>query len=106
MNPLTNNEKKQLRKIGHDLKPVVTVAENGLSENVLQELNRALEDHELIKAKLVIPDRKMRAEVAADICRQCNASNVQSIGQVVLLYRSSKKPSARLSNILRASSQR
>ncbi|MDP4918106.1 MAG: YhbY family RNA-binding protein, partial [Haliea sp.] len=38
---------KQLRAIGHKLKPVVTVAGNGLSDNVLQEVQRALGDHEL-----------------------------------------------------------
>ena len=50
-------DKKYLRSLGHRLKPVVTVAGNGLTETVLAELNRALGDHELIKVKLAVGDR-------------------------------------------------
>ena len=46
-------DKKYLRALGHQLKPVVTVAGNGLTENVITEVDRALNDHELIKIKLV-----------------------------------------------------
>ena len=48
---LSQDRKKALRTIGHKLNPIVTVAGNGLSENVLIEIDRALEDHELIKIK-------------------------------------------------------
>ena len=51
---------RQLRAIGHKLKPVVTVAGNGLSDAVRLELDRALEDHELIKVKLAVGDRSAR----------------------------------------------
>ena len=44
-------DKKYLRSLGHPLKPVVTVAGNGLTESVVTEINRALNDHELIKIK-------------------------------------------------------
>lgn len=46
---ISNEDKKQLRRLGHKINPVVTVATKGLSENVLAEINRALIDHELIK---------------------------------------------------------
>lgn len=46
---LTQEQKKQFKSIGHHLKPIVTVADNGLTEGVLAELDRALHDHELIK---------------------------------------------------------
>ena len=55
--PLSPDRKKQYRSLGHNLNPVVTVAGNGLSDAVLEELNRALDDHELIKVKLMIVDR-------------------------------------------------
>ena len=51
---LNNADKKRFRAIGHQLKPVITIAEKGLSENIQLELERALNDHELIKLKLVI----------------------------------------------------
>jgi len=48
---LTPDRIKQFRTLGHALKPIVTIAGNGLSENVLAELERALSDHELVKVK-------------------------------------------------------
>ena len=46
---LSQAQKKAFRSIGHHLNPVVTVSENGVSENLLAELSRALNDvfHEL-----------------------------------------------------------
>jgi len=64
--PLTQEQKKQYKSIGHHLKPVLIVADNGLTEGVLAELERALADHELIKIKLNILDRESRLASIAD----------------------------------------
>ena len=57
---LTNEQKKHFKSIGHHLKPVLIVADNGLTEGVLAELERALSDHELIKVQLRIIEREDR----------------------------------------------
>ena len=49
---LDTDTKKHYRTLGHSLKPVVTVASKGLTEGVLAELQRALDDHELRPAAL------------------------------------------------------
>jgi RNA-binding protein len=97
-------QKKRLRAIGHGLKPVVTIAGNGLSESVLLELNRALDDHELIKVK-VIGDRQERADVVEALSTLDDTEVVQVIGGVALIYRAAREPDPALSNILRASVQ-
>jgi RNA-binding protein len=97
----SNEDKKHLRRLGHNLKPVVTVAGNGLSENVNAEIARALNDHELIKIKLVADDRNAKKELTETICKDNNAQLVQSIGHVILVYRKAKTPDPRLSNLLR-----
>ncbi|AMX01823.1 ribosome assembly RNA-binding protein YhbY [Microbulbifer thermotolerans] len=99
--PLTPDRKKALRSLGHNLKPVVTVAGKGLSEGVMEELNRALEDHELIKVKLMIADRELRHQVIGQLCEQSGAELVQEIGKIALIYRQAEKPDPRLSNLLR-----
>ncbi|MFT4614243.1 MAG: RNA-binding protein [Bacteroidia bacterium] len=96
-----NWDKKQLRAIGHKLKPVVTVSGNGLSEGVLAELDRALEQHELIKIKLAVGDRDARAAVSNELCTRTGADLVQSIGNVVLIMRRAAKPDPKLSNLIR-----
>ncbi|WP_237066531.1 YhbY family RNA-binding protein [Microbulbifer guangxiensis] len=99
--PLTADRKKALRTVGHGLKPVVTVAGKGLSEGVLEELNRALEDHELIKVKLMVADRELRHQIIGELCEKSGAELVQEIGKIALIYRAAEKPNARLSNLLR-----
>ena len=94
-------DNKQMRAIGHKLKPVVTVSGNGLSEGVLLELERALNDHELIKLKLVVGERAAREAMATEICQQTGAELVQAIGNVILILRRSKEPDPRLSNLIR-----
>ncbi len=94
-------DKRQLRAIGHKLKPVVTVAGDGLSEGVTAELNRALNDHELIKIKLVAGSREARDAIAGEICRQLGAEMIQRIGNVALIMRRSEKPDPKLSNLIR-----
>ena len=96
---ITSEQKKHFRNIGHNLKPVVTVGGNGLNEGVVAELDRALEDHELIKVKLAIMDRDARKEIAAEITKTCKAELVQEIGKVALFFRAAKKPKLKTSNI-------
>ena len=98
--PLTNDTKKHYRAIGHNLKPVVIVAGNGLTDSVIAEIDRALEDHELIKIKIAVGEREDRKEVINQICSNCNADLVQEIGKVALLYRKAKKPKLKTSNII------
>ena len=101
MSKKANQDTKQLRAIGHKLKPVVTIAGNGLTDSVLAELERALADHELIKIKLAVGSREAKAAVVIDICDRCNAQLVQSIGNVVVILRRAAKPDPRLSNLIR-----
>lgn len=94
-----SKEKRELRAIGHNLKPVVIIAQNGLSENVGNEIERALKDHELIKIKLQIPDRNARQELTQEICSRFSAECVQTIGHMALLFRKAKKPDPKKSNL-------
>lgn len=99
--PLDMQNKKRLRAIGHQLKPVVTVASKGFSDSVKEEILRALSDHELIKVSLRVDDREAKKQLSADICSACNAELVQAIGHIILIYKPAAKPNPRLSNLLR-----
>ncbi len=101
MTKLTASAKKQLRSIGHKLNPVVMIGDKGYSEAVDLELERALNDHELIKVKVNIADPGERREVIEQMCAARKAELVQSIGKIALIYRAAKKPDPRLSNLLR-----
>jgi RNA-binding protein len=84
--PLKASQKRNLRGQAHHLKPLVTVADKGLSDSVVTEIKRALNDHELIKVKLR-GERDTRTQWAASIAEMCDAELITSIGQVACFYR-------------------
>ncbi len=96
---LTNEKKKRFRNIGHDLKPTVTVAGKGLTESVIKEIKRCLEDHELVKVKIAITDRDVRKTVVQDMSKRTKSELVQEIGKVALIYRPSNKKDIKTSNV-------
>jgi RNA-binding protein len=101
MAALSIQERKRLRQIGHALNPVVMLGGQGLTENVVEETNRALNDHELIKVKFAGEDREQRAALIAEIAEVTGAEIVQTIGKIALLYKKAAKQNAKLSNLVR-----
>ncbi len=90
--PLNPRQKRQLRGLTHQLQPVVMVADKGLNENVMNEIEAALDHHELVKIKLRA-DRGTRKDWESRIERDCSAERVHSIGQVACFFRRNpKKP--------------
>ena len=98
---LSAREKKQFRQIAHHLDAVVIIGDQGVSEGVIAETQRALTDHELIKVKLNVGERADRQVAAEQLAAACEADLVHSIGKVVVLYRHNPKANPKLSNILR-----
>jgi len=92
---------KQLRAIGHKLKPVVTIAGNGLSDTVLAEVDRALTQHELIKIKLAVGERDTKEQLIDELAEKTGAKAVQRIGNIALMLRRTEKPDPKLSNLIR-----
>jgi len=98
---LTTDQKKRLRNVAHTLNPVVTVGGNGLSENVQLEVDRALEDHELIKVKFAVGDRDLKRQLIKELVEIVEAQLVQEIGNIAVLFRPAENPNPKLSNLMR-----
>jgi RNA-binding protein len=84
--PLTGNQRRYLRALGHHLDPVVQVGKQGVTEAVGAALDQALHDHELVKVKLA-QSVEDRPEAAAGLGKLTRSECAQIIGRVVLLYR-------------------
>ncbi|MFZ2171762.1 MAG: ribosome assembly RNA-binding protein YhbY [Methylococcaceae bacterium] len=78
--------KKKLRAEAHTLKPVVLIGQSGLTASVLAEIELALDSHELIKVK-IRAERDERKLISEKICRDTGAELIQTIGQIVVIYR-------------------
>ena len=94
---ITATQKRFLRSKAHHLKPVVMIGQHGLGENVMNEINLALDVHELIKVKLGVGDREEKKATLGKIIDISRAELIQSIGHVAVLFRrNNKKPKIEL----------
>jgi RNA-binding protein len=91
---LSGTQRKYLRGLAHHLKPVVHVGRNGVTDPVLQEIEEALDDHELIKVRLVDPQGRKK-ELAEEITGRSAGTWVGMVGNVVTLYRQHPDPEQR-----------
>ena len=89
-NALSNAQKRYLRGLAHDLKPVVMVGAKGVGPSLLAELDQALELHELLKVKVAAEDRDQRGELVAALVEGSGAELVARNGHVAVRYRRSK----------------
>jgi len=86
---VNSEQTKELKTRAHMLKPIIMIGQAGLTEAVLKEIEIALDIHELLKIK-VRAERDERKEIFQQICIDTKAEKIQSIGQVIVIYR--KKP--------------
>jgi RNA-binding protein len=84
---LTPARRSELRAQAHNLRPVVLIGDKGLTDEVVAEIGRALDAHELIKVRAATDDRKAREEWMSRICERLDAHAVQQIGKVLVIYR-------------------
>jgi RNA-binding protein len=90
MTALSEKQKKHLRRLAHPLSPIVMLGNAGLTPGVVQELDRALNDHELVKVSARVGDRTARDAALDDLATQTASQIVQRIGNVGVFYRRSK----------------
>jgi RNA-binding protein len=88
---LNSKQITYLRGLGHHLNPVVSIGNNGLTEQVMKEIQLALNAHELIKIKVSGDDRALRIKMLEDICEKSGAAAVHHIGKQLVIYRKSEK---------------
>lgn len=89
-------QRKYLRGLAHDIKPVVFIGQKGVTDAVILSMDEALNDHELIKVKFL--DFKEKSSKEA-ICEELQA-RTQSyltglVGHMAIFYRTHKNPKKR-----------
>jgi RNA-binding protein len=90
MMALTERQKKHLRRLGHDLHPIVLVGQRGMNAGVVEELKLALDHHELVKLRVRAGSREDRDAIFADLASQSASEFVFRIGNVGLFYKKNR----------------
>ena len=87
MKTLSPAQRRELRAKAHHLHPVVSVGHHGLTPAVMHEIDINLLAHELIKVRVFADEREQREIVLERICTALDASPVQHIGKLLVLWR-------------------
>lgn len=90
---LTISQRKYLRGLAHNKKPVVMVGASGLTAGVLNELVQTITHHELIKVKINVGDRDVRDAIIDEICNETGATLIQRVGNIATLFKQLPKDS-------------
>ena len=94
---LSEKQRRHLRGLAHELKPVIRLGNAGLTAAVAAETARALHDHELVKVKAPGGgDREARDTLFTELAERTASALIHRIGNVAVLYR----PNATLPRIL------
>ena len=88
---LTGKQKRYLRSMAHYLTPIFQVGKGGVNENMVKQIQEALEVRELIKVSILQNNMDDKHAVAEDLATGAGAEMVQLIGHTVVLYKESKE---------------
>ena len=96
MQALKGYQKKFLKARAHGLKPVVFIGQKGLTANLIESIQEALERHELIKVKFIeFKDRQQKLSTAEAVVAEVDCQLVGLIGHIIILYRQQSDPEKR-----------
>jgi RNA-binding protein len=91
---LSGADRRHLRRLAHGLDPVVQIGSSGITAGVVAALDRALDDHELVKLRLAA-ERDERSSMAATLASETRSAVAGMVGHVAVLYRPARDPEQR-----------
>lgn len=84
---LTGKQRAQLRAMANELEPIVHIGKDGIGDNLVKQVNDALEARELIKGRVLENSMYTAREAAEELCVKARCEVVQVIGSKFVLYR-------------------
>ncbi len=87
---ITSKQRSYLKGLAQQIKPTVFMGKQGLTDNVIKELETGFETRELIKVKLQEGCELNPKDIANELAEKMNAEFVQAIGNKFILYRQAK----------------
>ena len=90
---MTSKQRAYLRGLANTLTPIFQIGKSGISDNLIKQLNDALEARELIKITVLETAPESVRNLAEEISIETSSALIQTIGNKITLYRPRKKNS-------------
>ena len=105
---LTSKQRAQLRGLTNSIDTIVQIGKDGIGENLIQQVNDALEARELIKGRVLENNIEYDARLAAqELAAATRSEVVQVIGTKFVLYREShSKPKEKRIELVKPSKKK
>lgn len=88
---LTGKQRSYLKSLANGIDPIMQIGKGGVTENVIKQIDDALEARELIKISVLNNSMLEAKDTANEIAEAVRAEFVQSIGNKFVLYREAKE---------------
>ena len=88
---MTGKERAALRAQANKLQPIFQIGKGGVSDNLIKQLDEALEARELIKITILESAYEDTRDLCNEIAKELGAEPIQAIGSKFVLYRKSTK---------------
>lgn len=88
---MTSKERAYLRGLANRVPSLYQVGKDGITENVIKQIDDALEARELIKGNVLENSMMSAREVAEELAAATHSQVVQVIGNRFILYRRTNK---------------
>ena len=88
---MTSKQRAQLRALANGIDPIVIVGKDGLGDNLIAQLNDALEARELVKGRVLETSPLTAREACEQLSKLTRSEPVQVIGSKFVLYRQSHR---------------
>ena len=88
---LTSKQRAQLRGLANSIDTILQVGKDGIGENLIKQVDDALEARELIKGRVLENSMLTPREAAEELAGKARAEVVQVIGTKFVLYRQSHR---------------
>lgn len=90
---MNSKQRAYLRGLANNIDTIFQVGKNGINENLIKQLNDALEAREIIKIRVLENAPDTSKEAANEIAEKTNSIVVQVVGSKITLFRKRKKDS-------------
>lgn len=88
---LTGKERSYLKSLAHNMDPLIQLGKDGIKPGFLNQIDKLLEDHEIVKINVLQNAPVEVDEIVDDILDATGAEFVQKIGKKLTIYRESKE---------------
>ena len=89
---LSSKERAFLKKLAHDLEPVVRIGKGGIDDDVIESIANVVKKRELIKVKILQNSSvELERELGNEIAAKTDSVYVDSIGKVLIFFKADNK---------------